>query len=144
MIERACNLPARQGYERPHPRHLLLSLLEDSKVVDLLHGLAAGADQIRKEVLKSLQRTGAPPLDRVRFSGVGIAALLSAAAEHLPRNEAGGDSVDAEHLLLGLVRRDPQSAWILTRFGADYQRLRSAVEAGFSPGPAAAPRAAAD
>lgn len=116
--------------ELEHPQigtgHLLLGLAGagDGVVGDTLQ--AAGVHEARVRAGLRSREVPASPLGRVEFSSDAAKVMESALRESL---RLGSDEIGPEHVLLGLLREQRNTAGeILGRLDADRRRMRTSVE----------------
>ncbi len=149
-IRRSHGCAASLGHPRVEPAHLLLSLMEDRELVErVLEPLGVREESVRAAALRLLGAGDASQAERPRSSDEALRAQFAAYAELIelyPEEDAAlwrraikttnwtaeysrlaHWTVDAEHLLLGVIADDEQTARLLADQGADYESVRRLV-----------------
>ncbi|TDD15025.1 hypothetical protein E1218_32180 [Kribbella turkmenica] len=108
--------------------HLLLGLLEEGqgRAGKVLHGLGVTGPAVRELVVEIIGRGAQGPSGTT----VPFTPRAKSVLDHAYREarELGDDSLDTEHLLLGLLRDgEGVASQILTRLGAEREEIRAKV-----------------
>lgn len=145
LIPRSRVIAASLGHLRVEPGHVLLALLDDRDLVDgVLQSLDVSAERIRSNTLRLLGTTDPSVSADPDFSDEAASVFYHASSELLgldPKKQAAkwahamrtrskpvdDEICDAEHVLLGLIVSDEDSAHMLSELGLGYERVREAV-----------------
>jgi hypothetical protein len=107
--------------------HLLLGLIHEGQGVaaEALESLGISLEAARRQVGEIAGRGRRAPSGHIPFTTPAKAALERSLREAL---QLGHDYIGTEHVLLGLTREDDgMAAQVLTRLGADLDRVRQQV-----------------
>jgi ATP-dependent Clp protease ATP-binding subunit ClpC len=130
----------RWGEDYVGTEHLLLGVIRDgdSVATRILQRIGLDRDAIRREIEPQMSRgPGVSGLDMLLTPR--SRRVIDLAYEEERR--LGNDYIGTEHLLLGLVTEGEGLAWrVLTRMGADSERVRSEVVAMQQEAPTPEPR----
>ena len=115
--------------------HIFLGTLRDERVASFLETTAIDLERARTAVREALGRGDGTPAGSIPFTPPAKGALESALREALT---IGHREVDAEHILLGVLRRsDDLAIGLLAELDADAARealFRGSRRARFAPG----------